>query len=187
VLLALAPVLAAQPALLPHLLRMVEARAADVDNSLLADETAWLAYCDGTAGALHQAWAIVLDDEAAAQHAATIAAQARAYAMVGLVRAIPFMAQSGGAVRFSQARLQACGLENLLPSAELNGFAKQITQEAMCLVNGEPLPAALLALSGVAVIFKDYAFKLRKKEYDPYQLKSNRLGITWQIIKLNFL
>lgn len=73
---ALAELLAAHPDLAPLLYQPIEARAADLESSAIADES----YHDHTAGALHLAWARVLDATAAREHEARILTDARAYA-----------------------------------------------------------------------------------------------------------
>jgi len=57
---AVALVLPRHPQVMPHLLQMVEARAADFEPEPLMQDAAWMEYLDGTAGALHAAWAEIL-------------------------------------------------------------------------------------------------------------------------------
>lgn len=186
VMLALAPLLDENPALGVELVRMLEARAVDFDDSLVVEEAPWLAYCDDTAGALHRAWALVLDSDAATAHALEIAQQARDVAMIGLVRAIPLMAARGW-VRFPEARLTAHGVTTLQPSAALNALVEAIATQLAFNNVGEDVTKSLLPLSGIASIHRYYMRGLQKCGYDPYQLSPKKLSKAWQIVKLNYL
>ena len=186
VMLALAPLLDERSALGVTLMRMLEARSADMDDALVADEAAWLAYCDHTAGALHRAWALMLDEDAAEKFVDDVAAQARAYAMVGMVRAIPFMAERGW-VCFPKARLARHALPSLAPSAALSAFVESIVVEAGLGASTETLGASLRPLTGVEFINRYYMRKLQSCRWNPYQLSRDNLGRVWQIAKLNFL
>ncbi|MFZ4541111.1 MAG: phytoene/squalene synthase family protein [Rickettsiales bacterium] len=161
----------------PHLRTMLEARAVDMDTSLIALETAWLDYCDNTAGALHSAWAIILNADAA--HLETIRRQARGYAMVGLVRAIPFMMQQGW-LRFPHARMNNIDLVTLEPSETLNRFCKTILDEALALLTKNPsLPKPLRALTALAQL---HARQLAREGHDPYRQQPQKLAAAWTVI-----
>ena len=84
VLKALQPAMAAKAAPVPQVLSMIEARGLDLEPEPFADETALVAYIDGTAGALMAAAAHTLDPSTPAQ--ATVGA-ARAWGWAGLFRA----------------------------------------------------------------------------------------------------
>ncbi|MBX9726369.1 MAG: squalene/phytoene synthase family protein [Rickettsiales bacterium] len=183
VLLALQGLYAQHAAVFPLLLAMVEARAADMDDALLAEEAAWLAYGDATAGGLHRAWAKMLDAEAARICDVAIQAQARAYAMIGLVRAIPFMARHGWA-RFPHGRLSKHQLESLAPSAQLNGFVQEVVNDALRVCDGHGLDSRLLPLIGTVKLAKLHAKNMKKIGYNPYALRPNTLGFAWQIAKI---
>lgn len=170
-------------AMFPLLLAMVEARAADMDDALLAEEAAWLAYGDATAGGLHRAWAQMLDAEAAQAHDGAIQARARAYAMIGLLRAIPFMA-SHGWVRFPSTRLSKHQLESLAPSAQLNGFVEEVVNDALRACDGHMLDSRLLPLIGTVKLAKLHAKNMKKTGHNPYALRPNTLGSAWQIAKI---
>jgi phytoene/squalene synthetase len=185
VLLALGTVHAQYAGALPLLLRMVEARAVDLDDALLAEEAAWLDYCDMTVGMLHAVWAHILDAQAAQAHAQAIRTSARNYAMIGLLRAIPFMAQHGW-VRFPQARLGAHQLASLAPSAQLESFVR--TQMAQLDTHTEQgFGRTLFPLLGIVELTKLHAKKLKKMGYNPYRLSPYNLESAWKIAKINYL
>ena len=186
VVIALAAVHSHAPQVVVHLLQMVDARAVDLDTSLLAEESAWLAYCDNTAGALHMAWAALLDENAATVHATTMRAEARAYAMIGLARAIPFMAAQGW-MRFSDARLAAHGVASLAPSTALNGMVQAIVNEANAMMPKTALPRSLKPLSALARVAALHSRWLRLCGGDPYAVRPKKLGIVWEIMKLNIM
>ena len=165
------------------LLSMVEARAADLDDALLVEEADWITYCDATAGGLHRAWAQILDAEAARADEVAIQAHARAYAMIGLVRAIPFMAQRGWA-RFPESRMRAHRLESLAPSEGLNRFIEQLVSEALQALSANVKGVGFLPLRGTVKLAKWHAKKLQKAGYNPYALRPDKLGPAWQIAKI---
>lgn len=167
----------------PLLLAMVEARAADLDDALLAEEADWIAYCDATAGGLHRAWAQILDAEAALADEVGIRNHARAYAMIGLMRAIPFMAQRGW-VRFPHLRMSKHGLESLAPSVQLHGFVQEVVNDALRGCDGHGLDSRLLPLMGTVKLANWHAKKLHNAGYNPYALRPDTLGPAWQIAKI---
>lgn len=176
VLQALVPVLVEHPSLLAHLLRMVEARAADVDATLLDEAGGWEAYLDGTAGALHAAWALVLDADAAQAHAETIAAQARDYAMMGLVRALPFHT-ARGMRRFPIARLRVDAGE-----AAMTQDVMQLLQTFPCAK--QPLPRTLTPLNGLHALARMHAKSLANAQGNPGAVAPAPLAAAWRILWL---
>lgn len=182
VLEAVAGLYDAHPTLWPHFLRMVEARAADMDAALIADEASWRNYLDGTAGALHCCWAILLG--AAPETMPAIATQARGYAMVGLVRAIPYLAQKN-LHRFPPERLAQHGLQELTPSDELEAFAQAMAAEGKRWLEQAPLNTqGLLPLRGLSRIARYYAAQLTHT--NPYYFTRKTLMPVLLVLKMKF-
>ncbi len=181
VVLALAALHATHPQIFPWLQKIVAARGADLDTSLIAHESAWLEYCDNTAGALHMAWALLLGVPEA-QHEA-IRNQARAYAFIGLVRAIPFM-HSQGWLRFPHARMNSAEITTLAPSAGLATLSKGVFMDALPLLAngaGPTLPKPLRALAGLTAL---HARKLECVGFNPYALRPSKLAAVWVVLRL---
>jgi len=181
VVLALAALHPTHPEIFPWLHKAIEARAADLDTLLIAHESQWLEYCDNTAGALHMAWARLLG--VGEVHHETIRTHARAYAFVGLVRAIPFM-HSQGWLRFAHARMNAAEITSLAPSEGVSALSKAAIVEALTMLGqGSPQKVAkpLRALNALA---KHHAYQLRRVGFDPYRLRPSALGAVWQVAKL---
>jgi hypothetical protein len=127
----------------------------------------------------------ILDAQAAQAHAQAIRTSARNYAMIGLLRAIPFMAQHGW-VRFPQARLGAHQLASLAPSAQLESFVR--TQMAQLDTHTEQgFGRTLFPLLGIVELTKLHAKKLKKMGYNPYRLSPYNLESAWKIAKINYL
>jgi hypothetical protein len=189
VLLALAELLSAQPALVPLLFTMIEARAADLDPELLATEAEWRQYLEDTAGALHEAWALVLDANALPAVRASVRAQAVAYAVTGLVRAIPHLAIHN-LRRFSRERMDTLVLNNLQPSVALTKFVSSLIDE----VNGleslhspNVLPKVFLPLRGLNGLAKFYRKQILNYAYDPYLLRVSKLAAVCRIVQMKFI
>ena len=182
---ALAALLGQVPTLLPLLLAMVEARAGDLDESLLAEEDAWLAYLDGTAGALHRAWALVLNAQAAEMHHARITQSARGYAMIGLARAIPYMAAQGF-LRFPRARLATHHISALAPSPELTTMVKSLVKEGDMLLTRGRLPRTLQPLDALAQLANQRATSLQRANYAVFNQRSTNLAAIMRLLKMKF-
>ena len=183
VVLALVEVYAAHPAVFVLLLRMIDARAADLDESLLAEEDAWLDYLDGTAGALHMAWALLLDADAATLHAMEIMGSARAYATVGLARAIPYMAAQGF-LRFPVAQITQAELTSLAPGEPLKRFTSALLAGADNSLFLVKLPKTLLPLMGLLRLARAHKKSIRKFRYDPYRGKRMALAGVLRIMQM---
>lgn len=166
----------------PLLQRMVDARAADLDTSLIADEAGWLAYLDDTVGALHQVWARLLDVSAAKEHEAAIAAQARSYAIVAMVRAIPFMASQGW-VRFPHAGMNAHGLTSLEPSGNMPDFVAELVAHAA--PSSVSWPCSLKPLLALANLHGLHVRRLRRAGDDPYRLRPSKLRAVLVVLLTN--
>lgn len=179
VVLALAELHQTHPQIFMPLHRMIEARAADLDETLLAEEADWFAYLDGTAGALHQAWAMLLDADAAADYAAPIAQQARAYAMIGLLRAIPYHAQQQFQ-RFPSARMPT-----LAPGPELQTAVQALLAEAQMQLTAPSFPKILKPLRGLSRLARLHAVQLNKQQGNPYHLRSEKLAAAMAILMVN--
>lgn len=167
------------------LLAMVEGRAADLDETLIADEASWLGYLDATAGALHMAWAQVLDATLAAEYAADIAAQARAYAVVGLVRAVPYMAQQGF-LRFAPEHIAQAGLTSLAPSAQLQAFVQMLLDTYGPQKPVTKLLLALRSLNGLSALSVLRMNRIVKQKGNVYSLPDSRLSAVLRIIQMNY-
>ncbi len=183
---ALAAVYAQQPAVFAPLLQMVEARGCDLDESLLVEEAGWLAYLDGTAGALHHAWALILDADTAQMLRAEIEATARGYAMVGLLRAIPYMAAQGF-VRFPQARLDAEGVNTLRPSVELNRFVAHMLSEAQAHFTTQNALKNLRPIFALTRLAQRHQKSIIKNKYNVYEIKKMALSLVICVTQLKFI
>ncbi len=183
VVLGLAELYKQNPALFTPLLTMIEARAADLDESLLRTEEGWRNYLRGTAGALHEAWALWLDADAAKTNRAQIEAEAMNYAVVGLLRAIPFFAAQGF-MRFSETNLASHGVHDLTPGPKLAGF---VCATLDGLRWPEPsLPRNLLPLRGLGKLSQFQRQTLLKAGGDVYWVIPTRLGAVWRIYQIKY-
>jgi phytoene synthase len=178
VMLALEPVLKAHPALYPLLHAMLDARAADLDTSLIAMEELWRAYIDHTSGNLNVAMAIALDVQVLPAHEATIRADAQAYGMLALLRAIPSMTAQGW-LRFPHARLNAHGLLSLEPSAALPAFVREVVANAMAVMVAASYPTSLKPLIAIRALNRHHASRIARVRFNPYRLSPSTLGAVW--------
>ena len=185
VLQALVPVFTHSSQIAGDLLRMVEARAADLDPTLLTDQSQWQAYLDATAGVLHRAWALILDPEGAEEQAATIAHAAQAYATIDLVRAIPSLAARGQS-RFAQSMLQDAGLDSLAPSPQLNEFVAGLMAHADEALNAKKPKKYLRPLDALSSLAHLHGRAIRHTGYDPYRIASPKLSLVWRVIQMKF-
>lgn len=180
VLQALHSTYAAYHDIFPDLHRMVEARAADLDESMLLAQTGWENYLDGTAGALHRVWARVLGE----QDLARVSLEARAYARVGMVRAIPYYAQQGF-MRFPESIQQHYALENLAPSPAICAASRALLDEAKSMFHQSDSSVALVRpLRALKQFSLAHLSDLEKLNYDPYQLRQKPLRLLTQLVFL---
>lgn len=186
VVLALAELYTDHAEVFPLLQQMIDARAADLDTSLLADDAAWRDYCNNTAAALHFAMAIVLDAQAAKAFAPMIRAEGQAYAMLGLVRAIPYQ-HSHGWLRFPHAPLNALSITTLEPSAMLNTYVKQVSEAASEGLGHARYPCSLRPILALRRLATLHAKELMRVDYDPYRLRPSKLAAVWQVVKVNIM
>lgn len=178
VMLALAPVLESHPALYPPLYAMLDARAADLDTSLIAQQEPWRAYIDHTSGNLNVALAMVLDAQASIAHESSIRADALAYGMLALLRAIPSMTAQGW-LRFPHARLNAHGLLSLEPSAALPALVRELAADATSNISCASYPASLKPLIAIRALNRHHASRIARAGFDPYRLSPSTLGAVW--------
>ena len=181
VVLGIAGLYSTYPDIFPWLHKAIAARAADMDTSLIAQESAWQAYCDDTAGALHMAWALLLGVDKA--HHETIITQARAYAFVGLVRAIPFMHQQGW-LRFPHSRMNAAGIISLEPSDGLLALSRAVVSDAVAMMEQAGNHALPKPLRGLSTLAMHHARHIARAGHNPYPLNSSKLAAVWHILKL---
>ena len=174
VVLALAQVFAQYPHVFKFLNEMIDARAADLDESLLAEESAWRDYCHHTAGALHMALAYVLSEACARAEETRIREQGVAYAMIGLARAIPYMVAQGWN-RFPKARLERHGVTSLAPSAALNAFVAEMLADATLRIEPKLRNHRLRVLTALVEMAMLGNRQLLRVSADPYGLRPAKL------------
>jgi hypothetical protein len=172
---ALAALHRAHPGVMQWLQPMVAGRAADLDAELLSTEEGWQTYLDQTAGALHRSWAKILQP---GQVQNAIAQTARGYAMVGLVRAIPYQA----AQKFR--RFPPSRLPSLEPGAALQMHVQSILAEASPMLAASDLPRVLLPLKGLARLARLQAQRLQKSGANPYDFRDAPLKKVLLILRL---
>lgn len=153
-LLALHPLLQTKTALVPLLLRMIEGRAMDLDPAMLLEEAAWQDYWGATAGALHQAWAVVLDESAAQMHAHSIVRAACVYAQTEHVYT------AGG--------------------ANIPEWMRRLEREHEPIV----LPATLKPLRALERFVTYRQRMLKKARNHPHHRKPEKLGLLWRVIQM---
>jgi phytoene synthase len=174
VILALAKVFAHEPAVFTHLFTMIGARAADLDESQLAQEKDWITYLDATAGALHLAWARLLDPAISAQESDSVLIQARSYAMIGLLRAIPYM-HAQGFLRFPHAWMNAHDIISLAPSEGLRGLVREVTAKAEALSNEKLIYPKMRPLVALLAVCHMHIKCIKNTKYNPYEIKNPRI------------
>lgn len=170
------------PILADDLLAMIVSREADLDPAHPASVDIFLAYLDATAGALHLLWAHVLGADDSTH--VSITSLSRAYAILGLLRAIPALSAEG------QCRLPRDLLEQHdltadstgHPSDSLRALAFDLHQRATYhLTQTKSLPKPHLALRAIA---RHDGAALQKATYDPFNallIHEARLGLVWRV------
>ncbi len=185
---ALPPTLPARTYILDQLRRMIEARAVDLDPGPIADRAAWDAYCDGTTGTLHRAWAAILSpnftDRAGDQAAVT--AHAHAAAVIGLVRTIPSM-HAHGFLRFPLPMLQAHGLSTLAPSPGVNALVASLVDEARAIQFSVEIAAREKPLAALLALNRMHIKRLTRIGYNPYALQPARALAVLHVMKMNIM
>lgn len=186
VTLALAPVLANAPNLATDLNAMLDARGAALEDQAFADEPSWLAYLDGTVGALHRAWAWVLDADAALRQQDAIAQQARICATIAALRAIPHMA-GRGKLHLPAQLLVAQGLSSLTASDTLNIMVLSLLTPLLAKERHVRLGGALRPLDGAMAIHRYAGNRLLKASGSPYHAKCSKLGHVLAVVYFTYL
>lgn len=184
--LALAPLLANAPSLADDLNAMLDAAGTELENAVFADEAVWLAHADGSAGALHRAWARVLDETAAQNQQAAIHEQARICAMIEALRSIPRMA-SRGHMRLPPELLAAHALTSLAPSEALNSMVLSVLSPILAKGGCARLTGALRPLDGLMALQRYVGNRLLKATGNPYQARFSKLGQVWAVVKFTDL
>lgn len=170
VVLPLAAAAERNPDMLGHLRRVVDAREADLSGEPPSDLKALTDYAAETGGELTAAMARILGTDASAAHAL-----GTAWALIGLVRAVPAMLSAGRAP-LPEALLQANGLtlsriKDFPESVRLDPVCAPIVDEA-CRRLDTLAPAAFKGRSGrqlrlLAARADDLAGTLRRADCDP--------------------
>ena len=164
---------AQSPHIFDHAFRMIEARAVDLDPSVLVTTQDWIQYLDNTAGALHHAWAEILDKNAATAEQENIYAQARRYATLGLIRTIPYQQQ--GKWRFSQEQLNAHNLSTEKSNERLVEMVQVLVESSVCASAIKLTHASLRSLQATEALSKRYKMHITRAGYDPSQVRISRL------------
>jgi len=183
VVLGLAELYKQLPALFTPLLAMIDARAADIGESLLRDEQGWRNYLRGTAGALHEAWALWLNETVAKAERDAIYADAQNFAVVGLLRAIPFM-HAQGFMRFPQTNLDAYEVVSLEPSRQLAKFT--LDTLAGITWGKSPVSRSLRPLRGLRALARLHSLRLQKAGGDVFRVVPARLAAVWRMYKIKY-
>lgn len=179
------------------LLRVVDGREADLDEHGPADQAAFRRYCHDTAVPLADL-ALACLDAGTPESSAAAGEAALAYAMIGLVRAVPFQARSR---RFPLPRDGAEALAvdfgqvyEMKPDAGLNRLARQVADEAGSLLAAarsrrRSVPKAALPVLLAARLADDHLRRLARVGFDPFHpLVSRRnprqsWGLAWAALR----
>lgn len=171
--------------LFPSVLQaLVEAREADLEPERIDREGAFLAYLDATAGALHQAMARL-----AAAYGASIPSEgeirdlSRAYALVGLARAIPALAAQG-IERIPREWRERHHVGTLAsPSAALEALVGNMHAKSRAILPPKGRFTGILrALHAIARYDAACIEKAGYNPYHPYMQRNTRLGLVWRVI-----
>ncbi len=168
VLQALANNIAYDSAIFPLLLETIEARAADLDPDSLVTLEDWRRYDAQTAGNLHLAMALMLDEAAAQAHKAAIIDAGAAYATLSHIRGL--------------ARGEACSEAWRRAHGDSAEQLRVMVDAALHAVPLAPLPKTLLPLSALARLTRFHASRIRRAGYEPTRLRPARLGAVWAVL-----
>lgn len=163
------------PAVLPLMAEVLEARRQDMYDEGLADFAALEAYADGVGGALSEAAQLICWSDAPVSARKAARASGRAWAMLGLVRALPYHWQSGrnyvpqseaDPSAFQDADKLFVALEPVLASMLQHvGRALDESREQVAAAGKKAKPA--LAINGLS---KLYLKQLAKVGNNPFKL-----------------
>jgi phytoene/squalene synthetase len=176
---ALADIYANRPIIFGYLHAIIDARGADLDPSQLAEESAWRNYCAETAGNLHIAMAHLISAEVGA-HEPLIRAYGQAYAMIGLMQAIPFMAAH------NIKRLPAT-FSDVSPTPTLYTRVHETVATALSQLPVIQPPRELKTIRALAALTHLHARQLRARSYNPYTLRPARVSAVWQVMRVNII
>lgn len=155
---------------------MVDARAADLDLSLIENHAAWLDYLDQTTGNLHRVMAVHLAGEEAALHAEpALKAAAIGYALVFAARAIPRLSAKGWA-RYPHHAFAGEDLNPLFSAVE------SWLHEAESQLSVANIPKKLAPHRALRRIAKYHQYVLQRAQANPCLARSRALGVVVRVI-----
>lgn len=195
---ALAAAISAHELSRDHFEVLFDARREDFAEDGPADEAAFMAYAENSSAPLTRLILEVLAGDAARQPGGAVAAAGRhvalAWALTGLIRAIPFHARQGRVVLPADA-LAAAGAarDDVLrqkPTPELAAVLRPIAEAAQAHIaearqHRRSIPKQALAALLPAVMADDYLKRLARAGYDPFDPRVAR-GQFGRQIKLAF-
>ena len=179
------------------LLQVVDGREADLDEQGPADDRAFRQYCQDTSAPL-ATLSLTCLDALTPEACAAAREAAAAYAMVGLVRAVPFQARSR---RFPLPRDRAQSqsvdfgrVYELKPDAGLCRLARQITDEARSYLGAararrRQVPKAALPVLLTARLADGHLRRLARAGFDPFHPLVSRAsprqswGLAWAALR----
>ncbi|MEQ8193909.1 MAG: phytoene/squalene synthase family protein [Rhodospirillales bacterium] len=167
-----------------HFETLIEAREADMRNEPFETTDELIAYADGTSVPLMHLAVEILDVAAGESIDAAVRAAGRAWALTGLMRAIPFH-RANGRTFLPEDLCRACGFTAVAfshadPPAELKAviekicaMARQALREARAERHAVPRRAVPALLP--ATLAESYLNMLKKTGYDPFDSGVRRL------------
>ena len=184
IVVALADVARTRPFDPAHLDALLDAREADWETRPFADTASFLAYADATAGRLNQAALDVLGaHDAASQTAGRNIGTA--WAVVGLIRAVPFHARMGRVCMpadvMAKHRVSEAGIRSGNGSEGLNALALELGAHADYLIGQARLLKKQAARSALPVLFQArqaevYLRRLRRVGGNPFDRRLTETG-----------
>lgn len=162
-----------------RLLSLIDARERDLDETPFATLEELQHYADATAGALHRAAADILGIAGESAERTAIGHASRAYALTGLLSAVPFHAR-GNRVFLPVDLLSAAGLrrDSLRPDRAAEGLANVVRQIAEAAAQDIAIARSLrrqvssdaLPLALSATLASRRLRQLGQAAFDPYRL-----------------
>ncbi|MCW9034068.1 MAG: squalene/phytoene synthase family protein [Rhodospirillales bacterium] len=164
--------------------QLLDAREFDMQDRPPEDMGALVAYAEGTASTLQELAVLIASGQSGGGAAKQLGI---AWALTGLVRAVPFQA-SMGRTFLPNSLLKAKGLDplHLSPSEELNNVVELVAQCAQtALENARSgkacIPPASLAAMLLAPLTESYLKQLSKVGHNPFDAKMRRGGTVRQL------
>lgn len=155
---------------------MIEARAADLDASLLRDHQAWMRYLDRTTGHLHRLMAIYLIGEAQTRALEpALRANALGYALVASARSIPRLSAKG------KARYPYLTLMGDVPGPLILAITAWL-HEASTQLSLAKLPKSLGPHRALRRIARYHIRKLQQAQADPYLARPWVPGVVVRVV-----